>query len=42
MTLLKIFDEAANLISESEDLKFIQDSLAPSGVFSFEISSGSP
>jgi 1,2-dihydroxy-3-keto-5-methylthiopentene dioxygenase len=32
MTLLKIFDEAANLISESEDLKFIQDSLVPSGV----------
>ena len=32
MTLLKIFDEAANLISESEDLEFIQNSLGSSGV----------
>ncbi|MFZ4084911.1 MAG: 1,2-dihydroxy-3-keto-5-methylthiopentene dioxygenase [Vampirovibrionia bacterium] len=32
MTLLKIFDEAANLICESEDLEFIQNSLGSSGV----------
>ena len=32
MTLLKIFDEAANLISESDDFRFICDALEPSGV----------